>query len=86
MNSNQSSSSAANTPAANNGAQPQTENGSNGTANQQSQSSSQASAQPNSQGNYYYRDSQPLKLETYPDLPLQCYQGMDDEESEPEVE
>ena len=85
MNSNQSSSTA-NTPAANNGAQPQSENGSNGSTNQPSQSSSQASGQPNSQGNYYYRDSQPLKLETYPDLPLQCYQQMEDEESEPEVE
>lgn len=82
---NQNSSTANSTT--NNGTQQQNENGSNGTPNQTQSSSSQSAGQPNSQGNYYYRDTQPLKLETYPDIgPLQCYQTMEDEESETEVE
>lgn len=44
----------------NNGTQ-QTENGTNG-SNQQTQSSSQSTGQ----NSFYYRDTQPLKLETYP--------------------
>lgn len=52
----------------------------------QSQQQQQQQAQhENNSNNYYYRDTQPLKLETYPDLPLQCYQTMDEEESDSEV-
>ena len=80
---NSQNNSTANTPA-NNGSQQQNENGSNGSNGNTSQT--QSSSQTAGQGNYYYRDTQPLKLETYPDLPLQCYQAMEDEESEPEVE
>jgi len=78
---NQNNNSLANSSS--NGTQ-QNENGSNGTNSQNQQSGSQSIGQQNNQGSYYYRDSQPLKLETYPDLPI--YQGMEEEESEPEVE
>jgi hypothetical protein len=51
----------------------------------QSQQPQQQAQHENNSNNYYYRDTQPLKLETYPDLPLQCYQTMDEEESDSEV-
>jgi len=64
-NQNNNNNSSINSSTTNNGSQAQSESNGGGNTNQ-----SQSREQSNSQGSYYYRDTQPLKLETYPDLPL----------------